>query len=126
MLLDTHAVVWALTSPRKLSEYPRDVIGSTDNTIVVSIASVWEISIKVGLGKWPEAAETLEKFEEVMLKAGYSHLAITVAHARAAGLIVSPHRDPFDRLLAAQARIEGMAVVSADPRIAALGVQVIW
>lgn len=111
---------------QRLSAAAVAAIESENNDVLVSVASAWEMAIKVGTGKWPAAAVLLDRFEDEMRRAQFRLLPITVAHARAAGLIASAHRDPFDRLLAAQARIEGMPIVSADPRMAALGAELIW
>ncbi len=92
----------------------------------VSVASAWEIAIKVGQGKWPEAAVLIGDFENWMDRAGFNLVTITIPHVRAAGAVKSTHRDPFDRLLAAQAQIEGLTIVSADPKVQALGGPWLW
>ena len=94
--------------------------------MLVSVASAWEIAIKVGLGKWPEARDLLLDFERHMDDAGFEMLPIMVAHVRAAGLMAATHRDPFDRLLAAQATIEGLVLVTADPSVTTLGAAHLW
>jgi PIN domain nuclease of toxin-antitoxin system len=78
------------------------------------------------LEKWPEAKELLGEFEEALVLERFHLLPITVPHVRAAGLIQAPHRDPFDRLIAAQATLEGLTLVSSDSRIATLGAPVLW
>ena len=114
LLLDTHTFVWwTLDSPR-LSISGRNAIENAE-VVSVSLVTAWEIAIKVGQGKWPEANLVLETFE-----------AITVPHVRAAGLMQSPHRDPFDRLLAAQALAAGLTLVTADPMVQALGSACLW
>ena len=126
VLLDCHTVFWWLLDKERLTNAASVTIESANNEVFVSVATAWEIAIKVGGGKWIAAAPLLDRFEVEMRQSDFRLLPITVPHARAAGLIVSPHRDPFDRLLAAQARIEGMPIVSADPRMLALGAEVIW
>ena len=124
VLLDTHVLIWwVLDSPRLSATAKREIGQAAD--VYVSVASVWEMSIKVGSGKWPEAQSTLDDFEPIMDRLSFAVQPITVTHARAAGAIVSPHRDPFDRLLAAQALTESQILVSADPRLAALGAEVL-
>jgi PIN domain nuclease of toxin-antitoxin system len=96
------------------------------NDVVVSVASAWEIAVKAGLGKWPEAYELLLEFETFVDLAGFELLPIAVPHARQAGLLLSVHRDPFDRLLVAQAMAEGMTLVTTDAKITGMGCQVLW
>ena len=126
LLLDTHALLWYLTTPEKLPAAAHRAIRSAENEVYASLASAWEISIKVGLGKWPEARTLLDTFETAIEQEQFAILPITVAHVRAAGLMQSAHRDPFDRLLAAQAQIEGLTLVTADPKLAGLGAPVLW
>jgi PIN domain nuclease of toxin-antitoxin system len=126
LLLDTHVLAWAMLEPGKLSAPAKAALDDDANTVLVSVASAWEIAIKVGLGKWPEATPFLSKFENEVEEAGLEILPISVAHVRCAGLMQSPHRDPFDRLLAAQAIIEGLTVVTVDEVVAQLGVRVLW
>jgi len=125
VLLDSHDVFWWLLERQRLSAAAVAAIESENTDVLVSVASAWEMAIKVGLGKWSTAAALLDRFEDEMRRAQFRVLPITVAHARAAGLI-SPYRDPFDRLLAAKARIEGLPIVSADACMPALGAEVIW
>ena len=126
LLLDTHAAAWALLKTGGLSAVARAAIESDDNTVLVSIASVWEIAIKVGIGKWPEARRLVEDFEGSIDSAGFELLPITIAHVRTAGLVQAARRDPFDRLLAEQAMIEGLPLVTADPKVRALGAPSLW
>ncbi len=126
LLLDTHVLFWWLIEPNRLSGTAFAVIEADDSEVFVSIASCWEMAIKVGLGKWPEAALLLDTFDTELQKAEFMLLPIGTVHARTAGLLQSPHRDPFDRLLAAQAQIEGLTLVTADAKLAALGAPVLW
>ncbi len=84
------------------------------------------MAIKVGLGKWPEAQQMLTDLEALIAVERFVFIPLVLAHVRAAGLMQSPHRDPFDRLLAAQAMIEGLTLVTADARLASLGAPVAW
>jgi PIN domain nuclease of toxin-antitoxin system len=126
LLLDTHALVWWVQQHPNLSTTASAAISDPAAVLHVSIGTVWEISIKVGLGKWPEAAPVLANFEAILLDEKIALLPITIADARAAGLTQSPHRDPFDRLLAAQALQHGLTLVSRDNKLRSLGAPVIW
>lgn len=126
LLIDTHVAFWSTTARSQLSEPARDALEDDDNIIWVSVASAWEIAIKVGSNKWPEAKELIAAFEQSIDDAGFELLPITVAHVRAAGSIQSPHRDPFDRLLVAQAQIEGLTLVTADPKVQGLVANWVW
>jgi PIN domain nuclease of toxin-antitoxin system len=126
LLLDTHALVWWLQASPRLSNLARQLIISDESQVCVSIASAWEMAIKVGSGKWDDARDLLEEFEKAVADEGFDLLQIEIAHVRAAGLMNSPHRDPFDRLLAAQASIEGLTLMTADPKLAGLGAPVLW
>jgi PIN domain nuclease of toxin-antitoxin system len=110
----------------RLSQAARTALESEENDVLVSVASAWEIAIKVGSGKWPEARDLLFDFERHMGDAGFEMLPIAVAHVRAAGLIASSHRDPFDRLLAAQATINELVLITADQSLATLGAACVW
>jgi PIN domain nuclease of toxin-antitoxin system len=126
LLADTHVVFWATMERTRLSPAARAALESEQNDVAVSVASAWEIAVKVGLGKWPEARDLLLDFERHMDEAGFEILPITVAHVRTAGLMGAAHRDPFDRVLAAQATIDGLVLVTADSSLAGLGAACIW
>ena len=127
LLLDSHAFVWALTKPDKLPRASREAIDDLSRVILVSTASIWEIAAKVGRGRWPEADPVIEDVEGVLRRAGMTPLLVSVTHARAAGTLEWDHRDPFDRMLAAQAIAEGAILVTADRAFAALaGLAVLW
>ena len=102
------------------------MIASANSHIFVSIVSAWEIAIKVGQGKWTEAEDLLKHFDDAIEDEGFLILPISIPHVRTAGLMQSPHRDPFDRLLAAQEQIEGLTLVTADAKLASLGAPVLW
>jgi PIN domain nuclease of toxin-antitoxin system len=126
LLLDTHTVFWALTEPRHLSGVARVALEDKNNEIMVSIASAWEMAIKVGTGKWPEAAALVDALEAELLSVSFRLLPIEPAHARLAGLMPAAHRDPFDRMLAAQAIIDDLTLVTVDAKVAGLGAKVLW
>ncbi len=126
VLLDTHALLWATLSPRALSDDASAIIANEANAIFVSAASAWEIATKVRLGKLP-GAQTLEKeFLDVMDDAGYSLLPIGVENALRAGRLIGEHRDPFDRMIAAQALAADIPVLSSDSKLDSFGIRRIW
>ena len=125
-LLDTHALVWALAAPRLLSQAAASVIVNEDHRIYVSAASAWEIATKVRLGKF-SIAETLERdFLTHMANAGYLSLPISPEIALRAGRLTVKHKDPFDRILAAQALAEDIPIVSTDEQLDLFGVRRLW
>ena len=111
LLLDTHAFLWWLDNPRLLSKAARMAIGEGKNTVYVSAVVAWEITIKRSLGK----LDSPDDLEAVMEANHFLPLPVTVPHALAVRLLPYHHRDPFDRLLIAQARHEGFKLVTRDP-----------
>ena len=126
LLLDTHTFVWWVRASPSLSFSASNAISNDATSVSVSVVSAWEIAIKVGRGKWPDAQNLLDEFEQAVTEEGFSLLSISVTHVRAAGLMRSPHRDPFDRLLAAQATSEGLTLVTTDPLVQQLGTPWLW
>ena len=118
-LLDTHAVLWALAEPSKLSRPARIALEDAENDVYVSVVSGWEIAIKRALGKL-EAPDDLEAAIGIQ---GFEPLLMTFHHAEQAGGLPPHHRDPFDRMLIAQARAEGLILVTRDPDIPRYGVR---
>lgn len=126
ILLDTHALLWAVLSPKALSRRAAAAIANSANEVLISAASAWEIATKVRLGKL-RGAEVLERdFLDVMEAAGYSLLSIDTATALRAGRLASHHRDPFDRVLAAQALAADLPIVSADEQLDSFGIRRLW
>lgn len=126
VLLDTHTLLWATLSPTSLSREVSAIIADEANVILVSAASAWEIATKVRLGKLP-GAETLEReFLEVTNNAGYTLLPMDVASALRAGRLPGEHRDPFDRMIAAQALAMDIPVLSTDSKLDSFGIRRIW
>lgn len=125
-LIDTHVLLWWLDGDRRLARKPRALIGSEDNDILVSAASVWEITTKARIGKLPGALEVADDVPACVASQGFSPLPISFAHAQLAGNLPGPHRDPFDRMLIAQAQIERVAILSIDPAFDGYAVKRIW
>ena len=111
LLLDTHVLLWWLADDPTLSPVHRSAIADPANVVYVSAASAWEISIKRALGKLVAP----EDLTGALMESELEQLPITVAHAEAVGPLPMHHRDPFDRMLIAQAQVEGLAVVTGDP-----------
>ncbi len=126
LLLDTHALLWWLTDDQKLPGDPRDAIADPENDIFVSSASAWEISTKFRLGKLPEIGDISSRLAYYVRKSGFQSLSISLEHAAEAGQLPGPHRDPFDRMLIAQANIEKLRVVTVDPVFHDYGIQILW
>lgn len=126
VLLDTHALIWWLTDDAALTKAARRVVAETKNTILVSAASAWEIATKVRLGKLPSATELLADFAGQLKREGFETLAISTSHAVRAGLLPGLHKDPFDRMLIAQAQEENIAILSNETLFDSYGVRRIW
>ncbi len=119
LLLDTHALIWWLEDSATLSEASREAISNGDNEVLVSAASVWELAIK-------QAADKIRlpgSLQDVLAISGFGALAITAEHAVAAGALPMHHRDPFDRMLIAQAGLESLTIVTRDARFGPYGVR---
>jgi PIN domain nuclease of toxin-antitoxin system len=123
LLLDTHALIWWLAGDEALSRRARDAIADETNTVAVSAASAMEVATKFRLGKLPDAALLAQEFEAVVAEQGFDELAISVHHARLAGEMNIAHKDPFDRLLIAQALAEDMVLVSNEALFDGFAVQ---
>jgi PIN domain nuclease of toxin-antitoxin system len=126
VLLDTHVFVWAVASPRRLSGSVQAVIEDTATTVLVSSVSAWEIATKHRLGSLPEAGVILRDYHGHLATFLAEDLSITARHALTAGAFQQGHRDPFDRLLAAQALVEGVPLVTNDPAFAGFPVATLW
>lgn len=126
ILLDTHAFLWAVMEPRKLSAKVRRLLEDQATGTVVSAASAWEIATKFRLGKLPGAAAVVADYAAAINGLQAQPLAIRDHHALLAGSLTQAHRDPFDRLLVAQAEIEGLALVSKDRTLREFGVNLLW
>lgn len=117
LLLDTHALLWWLAG-EGLENSAQDAIADPENLVAVSAVSAWEICIKKALGKLAAPDDLAEQIDE----GGFTELPVTIAHGIAAGALPRHHEDPFDRMLIAQSRIEGLTVVTRDKRFEQYGI----
>ncbi|HLA74906.1 MAG TPA: type II toxin-antitoxin system VapC family toxin [Gammaproteobacteria bacterium] len=126
VLLDTHALLWWLFDDPKLSAKAKRAIKNPDNVIFASTASAWEMATKYRLGKLPGAELVVRQLPALLQSARIEPLPISMEHALAAGNLPGPHRDPFDRMLIAQARLENLPIVTLDEAFKGYGVKIIW
>ena len=126
LLLDTHALLWWLADDPELGIRARAIVANTSNTVFVSAASAWEIATKFRLGKLSAAANLADNFAARIEHEGFWPLPISVDHATRAGMLPGPHKDPFDRMLIAQAQAENLALVSNEAAFDRYGVRRIW
>ena len=126
LLLDTHALLWWLFDDPKLPSAPRELLADPDNRVLVSSASAWEICTKHRIGKLPAASRLVRDVAGWVSRAGFSELPVTIRHAQRAATWPQRHRDPFDRMLAAQSVLEDVPIVSRDKLLASFGAQLIW
>jgi PIN domain nuclease of toxin-antitoxin system len=122
LLLDTHAALWFLADDNRLGSRARDELDDDDNRVLLSAAVVWEIALKRSLGKLELTADYLT----LLLGGGAEALPISIEHAAAIENLPWHHRDPFDRILVAQAQVERASIVSGDEALAPYGVPVVW
>jgi PIN domain nuclease of toxin-antitoxin system len=125
-LLDTHALLWWLYDDPRLPKRVREIVGDSANEILVSSASAWEISTKHRLGKLPSTLELVRDISGWVHRAGFLELPVTIPHAQRAGSWPQSHRDPFDRMLAAQSALEELALISKDPQLEDFGIRLVW
>lgn len=125
-LLDTHTALWWWSDATKLGSAARGVLVDAYSDVFVSAASAWEIATKYRSGRLPDIGDPALNYRRFMDDSGFISLDVTEAHAMRGGLLEGDHRDPFDRLIAAQAIVEQMVVITRDPKIAAFGCAVIW
>jgi PIN domain nuclease of toxin-antitoxin system len=125
-LLDTHALIWWLSDDPSLSQTIRGIIADTDNTLVVSAASAWELAIKYQQGKLRKVADLVSDFSGRIDREGFQLLPISAEHGIRAGLLPGPHKDPFDRMLIAQSQAESMPIITNEAVFEAYGVRRLW
>jgi PIN domain nuclease of toxin-antitoxin system len=126
-LLDTGALLWALTDPSRLGHEARRIIAARSSRLIVSAASAWEISTKQRLGRLPQADALVGAYSRHLDRLGVLRLSISEEHALLAGRLEWAHRDPFDRVLAAQAMVESLTLVTNDAAFPGLpGLATVW
>lgn len=125
-LLATHAYIWADDNSDALSERVSAVIQDKNNAILLSYVSIWEMQIKVQLGKLAFSTPLAQRIQDQRDKNGLELLPIELRHIFALNRLPSHHRDPFDRLLIAQAMVEGLPILSHDSNFAQYPVRVVW
>ena len=125
LLLDTHALLWWALDDPSLSPPMRSKIAQSEY-VIVSAASAWEMAIKAALGRLPAAIDLLSDFEETVTRRGFQIISITASVGVRAGQLPGPHKDPFDRMLIAQAQAENLTMVSNDTIFDQYGVRRLW
>jgi PIN domain nuclease of toxin-antitoxin system len=123
LLLDTYALIWALDAPERLPQAFLDTLDKAGVTVFASAASSWEIAIKVALGR---LRFPMEKLPTALSDAGFKELQVSIAHGLEMARLPLIHRDPFDRLLIAQARHEGLTLVTRDPTVRRYQIDTLW
>ena len=123
LLLDTHALIWALDAPERLPQTFLDTLDKAGVTVFASAASAWEIAIKVALGR---LRFPIEKLPAALSDAAFKELQVSIAHGLEMARLPFIHRDPFDRLLVAQARHEGLTLVTRDPTVRRYPINTLW
>jgi PIN domain nuclease of toxin-antitoxin system len=126
LLLDSHALIWWLSGDQRLSERARGALSDEDRDVYISAASAWEITTKRRLGKLPDAGDIALAFEEILAEQDFKPLSISVRHAQMAGNMEGAHKDPFDRMLIAQALVEDLVLVSNERAFDAFGISRLW
>lgn len=126
LLLDTHALIWWLLDDARLPARTRIAIANPGQVAFVSAVSAYEIAQKHRLGKLPEAGLLAAEFDTLVAAEGFAPLPLASAEARLAGAMSDGHRDPFDRMLAAQALLNDLTIISSDSAFDAFGVARIW
>ena len=125
-LLDSHALVWWWFDPDRLSTAVRELLTNPAMPVLVSAATVWELSLKHHQGKLPELSGAIADLPGLLQADGFEALPISLAHGLRAGAYSQPHRDPFDRMLAAQAELDRLVLLSADPQLSTFPCQILW
>ncbi|GAA3790995.1 type II toxin-antitoxin system VapC family toxin [Amycolatopsis tucumanensis] len=127
LMLDTHVLLWALTDPARLSDQVRAAVADRRTELFVSAASAWEIATKQRLGKLPQAEVLVRAYRQHLARLAVDSVPVTDEHSLLAGSMEWKHRDPFDRIIAAQCMTESLPLVTADEAFQTVaGVQVLW
>jgi PIN domain nuclease of toxin-antitoxin system len=125
-LLDSHVLLWWWFDPERLSAAVRELLIDPATPVLVSAATVWELSLKHHQGKLPQLEQAIRDLPGLLQSDGFEALPIALAHGLRAGAYSQPHRDPFDRMLAAQAELEWLVLLTADPQLSTFPCQVLW
>lgn len=126
-LVDTHALIWSFCDPSRLGVSASTVLRDRSSEVLVSAATAWEISTKVRLGKLPQADALMSGYGNYLQRLGFQRLSINDEHAMLAGRLDWNHRDPFDRMLAAQSMLESLTLITKDAQFASLpGLSTLW
>jgi len=126
LLLDTHALLWWLLGDGRLAQSARDAIAGEESLVYVSAASAWEIATKTRIGKLPDAESMAQNLAEVVQANGFLSLPISLEHGQRAGSLPGSHKDPFDRMLIAQAQTENLILVSNEEIFDQYGITRLW
>ena len=124
-LLDTHTLIWAIEGSDNLPKFTKNVIQDTSNICLVSLASIWEISIKYSLGRLKIITD-LESYISIIKKSGFDVLPIKESHVLSVSKLPFHHKDPFDRLIIAQAHIENLTLISKDSKFKNYNIPILW
>ena len=125
-MLDSHALLWWWFDPDRLSTDVRELLSNPATPVLVSAASVWELSLKHHQGKLPELSGAITDLPGLLQADGFEALPISLAHGLRAGGYSQPHRDPFDRMLAAQAELDRLVLLTADPQLSTFPCEILW
>lgn len=125
-LLDSHALLWWWFDPDRLSTAVRELLIDPSTPVLVSAASVWELSLKHHQGRLPELSGAITDLPGLLQADGFEALPISLAHGLRAGGYSQPHRDPFDRMLAAQAELDRLVLLTADPQLSTFPCRTLW
>jgi PIN domain nuclease of toxin-antitoxin system len=117
LLLDTHILLWSISESRRLSASARELLGRTESQLVFSVASLWEVAVKTAQGKIGFRVD-VSVMRRNLIENGYEELAVTGAHVAGLAGLPTIHKDPFDRMLVAQALVEGVTLITSDATVA--------
>ena len=125
-LLDSHVLLWWWFDPDRLSTAALELLSNPSTSVLVSAASVWELNLKHHQGKLPELSGVITDLPGLLQADGFEALPISLAHGLRAGAYSQPHRDPFDRMLAAQAELNRLVLLTADPQLSTFPCRTLW
>jgi PIN domain nuclease of toxin-antitoxin system len=126
LLLDTHVFLWGNQADPRLSRRVRQLLSDPDNSLCLSVASAWEMTLKVQTGKLVLPAATAVYIPARLIHYGMEALPVTLQHVLAASVLPAIHRDPFDRMLVAQGQVERLPIITHDPQVREYAVETIW